>query len=62
MLIGGVGGNEIENHFYISTVSFIKQAIEIFKVSEDLINVAIVRDVITKIGHGRTIDLNSPIV
>jgi hypothetical protein len=60
MLIGRMIGDEIEDQPKISAVCFLEKAIEILHRSENWIDAAIVSDVISEIGHGRSIDRRYP--
>ena len=60
MLIGGVIGYKIENHFQAAAMRLGEQAIEIRHGAEDGIDAAVIGHVIAEIRHGRRIDGRNP--
>ena len=60
MLVGSVVGNEIRNESEPSPMRLGDQSVEIPKVPEDPRHIAIICDVISKIGHGRRINRRNP--
>jgi hypothetical protein len=53
VLVGGMVRHKIEDHFEAATVRLFKENLEVVERTEDGIDVAIVGDVIAKIGHRR---------
>jgi hypothetical protein len=60
MLIGAVIGYKVEDDFNVSVMRFTNQAVHIGQSTEQGVNVFIITDIITKIGHRRRITGGNP--
>jgi hypothetical protein len=56
MAVGGVVRDEVEDHLQPLAVRLGDQAVEVGKIAEERIDVAIIGDVVAEIGHRRGID------
>ena len=60
MLVGGVVGHEVEDHFQAARMRVGQQGVEVGQRAEQRIDVAIVGDVVAEVGHRRGEDRREP--
>jgi hypothetical protein len=60
MPIRGVIGHQVKNELYSAPMRFLKQGVELGERAKDQIDVLIIGNVITEIGHRRRIDWGQP--